>query len=336
MAVKLEYYQIDPASKNKTKITSALSFGNMFKGTNKKIPITIFNAGDTEAVSPVISIKEYPDGNSQEPYKWKKVSFDEHKNYTTSLSLPNIKPGDWLEGETVQFEDFNNYPVVAGTKPDQSWLLWEGGQFAWEVYNGWLQHNIDSIDGRALWTELSTAKDFTFSMKVTIRDGIYGGLILRDEGDSNTGYIVLVQAMPEHLGNVMRNEAVIQVFSGKFTDGIDSWRELYKSPTVGQRGTHDYFKVRLEGNRFDFWYNNEKSETPLYSFTDTENLHTKPSKPIICVHAGLGSAKSYFDDVRMSVVNKDGVVWIENSTDKDTKIFGTQYSVLNVEYGGVE
>ena len=199
-----------------------------------------------------------------------------------------------------------------------------------------MQHNIDSIDGRALWTELSTAKDFTFSMKVTIRDGIYGGLILRDEGDSNTGYIVLVQAMPEHLGNVMRNEAVIQVFSGKFTDGIDSWRELYKSPTVGQRGTHDYFKVRLEGNKFDFWYNNEKSETPLYSFTDTENLHTKPSKPIICVHAGLGSAKSYFDDVRMSVVNKDGVVWIENSTDKDTKIFGTQYSVLNVEYGGVE
>ena len=34
MAVKLEYYQIDPASKNKTKITSALSFGNLFKGTN--------------------------------------------------------------------------------------------------------------------------------------------------------------------------------------------------------------------------------------------------------------------------------------------------------------
>ena len=104
MAVKLEYYQIDPVSKNKTKITSALSFGNMFKGTNKKIPITIFNAGDTEAVSPVISIKEYPDGNYQEPYKWKKVSFDEHKNYTTSLNLPNIKPGEWLEGETVQLK----------------------------------------------------------------------------------------------------------------------------------------------------------------------------------------------------------------------------------------
>ena len=61
MAVKLEYYQIDPASKVKTKITNALSFGNMFKGTNKKIPIAIFNAGDTEAVSPTVSIKEYPD-----------------------------------------------------------------------------------------------------------------------------------------------------------------------------------------------------------------------------------------------------------------------------------
>ena len=82
--------------------------------------------------------------------------------------------------------------------------------------------------------------------------------------------------------------------------------------------------------------NNEDSDSPLYSFTDEENLHTKASKPIICVHAGLGSAKSYFDDVRMSIVNKDGVIWIENNTDKDTKVFGTQYSVLNVEYGGVE
>lgn len=334
MAVKLEYYQIDPTTKERTPITGALSFGNMFKGAGKKIPITIFNAGDTEAVSPVISIKEYPSGNYKEPYTWKKVSFDERKDFTNSLRLPNLKPNEWLEGKTVQFEDFNSYPVVAGTKPDMSWQLWEGGKFAWEVYNGWLQHNIDSQDGRARWTDLSTAADFEFSMKVTIRDDIYGGVILRDRGDSDTGYIVLVQAMPEHLGNVMKNEAVIQVFSGTFSEGIRKWKELYKSASVGIRGTHDYFKVKLEGNKFEFWYNNEKSETPLYTFVDRDETYTKASKPIICCHAGSGSAKTYFDDVRMSVTNKDGIVWIENSVKSDTELYGTQYSVLNVEFGG--
>lgn len=336
MTVKLEYYQIDPSSKRKNQIMGALSFGNMFKGTNKKVPITIFNAGDTEAISPVVSIQEYPDGSFTEPYKWKKVSFDEAKNYQNTLKLPTIKPGSWLEGETIQYEDFNNYPVVAGTKPDQSWLLWEASPFAWEVYNGWLQHNIDAIDGRALWTDLSSAKDFTFSIKVTIRDGVYGGLILRDEGDSNTGYIVLIQAMPEHLGAIVKNEGVIQVFSGKFTEGIDKWKELYKSPSVGIRGTHDYFKVRLTDNVFEFWYNNPNSETPLYSFTETERLHTKASKPIICCHAGLGSAKTYFDEVKMSVPNEDGVIWIENNVDKDSSLFGTQMSIFNVDFGGVE
>lgn len=204
------------------------------------------------------------------------------------------------------------------------------------VYNGWLQHNVDTQDGRALWTELSTAKDFEFSMKVTIRDGVYGGVILRDEGDSNTGYIVLVQAMGEYLGNINRKEGVIQVFSGKFTEGITKWKELYKSPSIGIRGTHDQFKVRLTGNTFEFWYNNEDSEKPLYKFIDNGNHHLKHSKPVICCHAGFGSVLTYFDDVKMEVENDDGVIWIENTVNSSTPLFSTQYSLLDIEYGGVE
>lgn len=335
MAVKLEYYKIDEASGQKEKLNDVLGFGNMFKGTQRKIPITIFNTGDTDAVSPVVSVGQYSN-NFSECYKWKKISFDKNQNFTTSLKLPNIKANSWLSGKTIQFEDFNNYPTVAGTKPDQSWMLWEGTAFGWEVYNGWLQHNVDVQDGRALWTEFSSAKDFEFSMRVTIRDGVYGGVILRSEGDSDTGYIVLVQSMEGHLGNVNKKEGVIQVFSGKFTDGINSWKQLYKSPSIGARGTHDYFKVKLNGNRFDFWYKNEDSETPLYSFIDENNTHEKASKPVICVHAGFGSVLTYFDDIKMEIDNEDGVIWIENTVDSKTEVFGTQYTLLNMDYGGVE
>lgn len=335
MAVNLEYYKIDEASNSKIKINNALEFGAIFKGTQKKIPITIFNSGDSPAISPEVTLTKHPDGKYEDAFKWKKISFDKDKDYGISLKLPDIEPGTWLKGKTVQFENFNDYPSVAGTKPDQSWLLWEGSAFGWEVYNGWLQHNVDTIDGRALWTQLSSAKDFEFSMRVTIRDGVYGGVILRDEGDSNTGYIVLVQAMRGYLGNVQPNEGVIQIFSGKFTEGISSWKELYKSPSIGVRGTHDFFKIKMKGNRFDFWYNNEQSQNPLYSFVDSENTHTKASKPIICVHAGYGSVLTYFDDIKMEVENDNGIIWIQNQVDNKTPAFGTQLSIFNISYGGV-
>ena len=336
MAVDLEFYSIDEASGAKTKLNDVYGFGNLFKGTQKRVPITIFNNGDSPAITPKARIAQYPTGGYTECFKWKKLSFMKNGNYTTSLELPDIAPQSWLKGKDVAFEDFNNYPTVAGTKPDQSWLLWKGTDFAWEVYNGWLQHNVDTQDGRALWTNLYKAKDFDFSMRVTVRDNVYAGVILRDEGDSDTGYIVLVQGITGHLGNIPSNEGVIQVFSGKFTDGINGWRQLYKSPSIGIRGTHDYFKVRLTGNRFDFWYKNEGSQSPLYSFIDEENLHTKASKPIICCHAGFGSVLTYFDDISMEVENDEGVIWIENTVDSKTPLFSTQYSVLDIEYGGVE
>lgn len=139
LTVKLEYYQIDETSGMKVKLNDTLSFGNMFKGTQKKIPITIFNSGDTTAVSPVVSIAQYPLGNYVDCFKWKKISFDKEKNYSISLKLPDIQPKSWLIGKEVQFEDFNSYPTIAGTRPDQAWLLWKGTDFAWEVIASYIK-----------------------------------------------------------------------------------------------------------------------------------------------------------------------------------------------------
>lgn len=338
--VRLEYYKVDEATGLKEKINNIYSFGNLFKGSQKQIPISIKNVGDTDAISPVITMKQYvsEDGKSYpEAYKWKRLGYSKDTITEVELRLPDIKAGGWLEGKDVFTEDFSLYPTVAGTPLGNDWVVWQGTGLSFEVYNGWLQHNPDTMDGRAMWTVLPNAKNFIYSMKITVRDGTYAGVLLRNEGDSDTGYIVLVQGMPDKLGDgVATNEGVIQIYDGKFTEGIDSWNLLYTSPNIGIRGTHDYFKVKMTDNRFDFWYNNEESETPLCSFIDEEDLHTNPTKPIILSHAGFGSVLLYFDDIYMEVPNENGIIWIENNVPSTTATFGVQYSILNVEYGGVE
>ena len=336
MAVDLQYYLVDQTNGQKSRINDVVSFGNMFKGSQSKVCITVFNAGDTTAVSPVMEIQQYPTGNYSECHQWKQISMNETDGYSRRLELPDIKPNSWLEGKDIVAEDFNNYPQVAGTKPDQTWLLWKQSDSAWEVYNGWLQHNVDSMDGRALWTELISAKDYDFYIKMTVRDGVYSGVIMRDEGDSNTGYIILIQGMSGYLGDVQSNEGVIQVFDGKFTDGIESWELLYTSPSVGIRGTHDPFRIRLTGNKFEFWYGDDSTPSPKYSWIDTEYRHAKASKPVLCTHAGFGSVLVYFDDIKQEVANENGQIWIQNQVDVKTPVFSTQRTLLSVEYGGVE
>lgn len=340
MSVKLEFYEYEESSGLKTKIENAYSFGNLFKGAQVKVPIAIFNKGDTEAVDPVASVKEYTlgEGDFSECYKWKRISLSKTAGFATEVKLPTIKPNTWMTGKDIFVEDFSKYPPDSGAKPDQDWLLWTSGNDSiWEIYSGYLQHNTDSIGGRACWTTLPIASDFEFSCKITVRDGVYAGCILRDIGDYNTGYIVLVQGIDTYFPKGMSvGEGVIQVFKGKFTDGIDKWNLLYQSGTIGIRSTHDAFKIRLVGNRFDFWYKDIDASKPLYSFIDESNAFTGKSKPILCTHAGNGSTLIYFDDIRMETENEFGLLWIQNTVDSKTPLFGSQYSILDINYGGVK
>lgn len=338
MTVKLDFYTVDNVTGTKKKINNIYDFQDIFKGNQAKVKMTIFNSGDTPAVKPVISVKPYEDDygtDYSECVKWKKLSFMENSNFQDALALPDIQPNAWLTGKDVYSEDFQSYPVVAGTKPDMSWQLWSGIDTAWEVYNGWLQHNVDNQDGKARWTTLPAAKDFTYSMRVTVRDSTYGGLLIRDVGDMDTGYIILIQGMEERLGNVASNEGRIQIYKGTFMNGIDSWQLLGESGSIGIRGTHDYFKVVAEGDTLKFWYQNEDSASPIYTFTDPDSTYTRASIPIILCSAGSGSVLSYFDDIYMEVTNDDGAIWIQNAVDADTPLFNKQYSLLDVKCGGV-
>jgi hypothetical protein len=242
-----------------------------------------------------------------------------------------------MTGKDVYFEDFSQYSTAAGTKPDQNWILWGGNDYVWQVYSGYLLHNIDSQYSRAMWGVLPNVTDFEFSTKITIRDDVFGGYILRNIGDFDTGYIVLIQAQSQYFTSqsIPQNEGVIQVWKGKFSSGIDTWTLLYQSGTIGIRGTHDFFKVKLTGNKFDFWYQNEYSTNPLYSWVDNANTYTNASRPVLASHPGTGSILIYFDDIKMEVPTQNGIIWLDDYITPSTKVFGEQYSTFKVDFGGV-
>lgn len=331
MAVDLKFYHYDVNTKQKTLITNGYNLGNLFKGSQKKFSFTIYNDGDTTAVSPFVSFKRYQ-SNSDKPIEWKSVSFMENSNYDKGLELPDIKPKSWLTGKDVYSEDFQGYPVIAGTPLSSDWLTWQGVDKTWEVYNGWLQHNVDIQDSKAKWTALPSAKDYFFSMNITIRDGCYGGLLVRDTGDNDTGYIILIQGVASRLGDVASNEGIIQIYKGSFMSGINSWTLVKQSGSTGIRGTHDYMAVKLSGNTIQVWYKNKGN--PILSYIDEEETYTDARIPILLCSAGSGSVLSYFDDLYMEVENDDGVIWVKNEVDESTPLFGTQRTLLDITYGG--
>lgn len=335
--VNLEFYALEPATGLLTKIEDQYSFGSLFKGSDKKVSIAIFNSGNEPAVSPKAYVAEYfqTGKDFKECLRWKKVSLSENAGYGTQVLLPDIQANSWMQGKDIYFEDFSKYPNAAGTKPDQNWMLYQGNEYVWEIYSGYLLHNVDSQPSRAVWGALPAAADFEFSTRITVRNGVYAGYILRDIGDYDTGYIVLVQGQAQYFtAGMSQGDGVIQVWKGKFSTGPGTWQLLYQSPSIGVRGTHDYFKVKLYGNKFDFWYQNEYSETPLFSYADGANTYTKASKPVLASHPGSGSILVYYDDIKMEVPTQTGILWIDNNIDITTPLFGAQYSILRVEFGG--
>ena len=333
--VDLKFYSVDDTG-TKTELSGVANFGNIYKANQSTIALAIYNAGDTTAYNPVLSIKQF--GDSTEPPKWKSLAFDANAtNWTESLELDDIGPQSWLRGYDVSSEDWSSYSTAAGTSPDDSWTLWQSSSGYWNVYNGYLQHYPDTQDGRARWGKFSSAADFTFSMKISVRANTYGGILIRDTGDYDTGYIILVQGIQDYFTDqsLTVGEGVIQVFSGKFSTGYSSWKLLYESPSIGTRGTHDPFKFSVKGNKFQFWYG-KTDGNPLCEWTDPNNTYTNASIPVIVTHAGYGTSINYFDDLTMTVENANGRVYVKSEVPENTNLYGIQYSLLDITYGGEE
>jgi hypothetical protein len=339
LTVSLEYYWVEPSSGIKTKIDPLYDWGNIFKGNEQKVAIAIYNIGDEPAVGPIVQIDEYlQEGKDySEAVIWKTLSLGENADFSTSVICPDIPAQSWMPGKDIYYEDFSGWPFTR-TPLDNTWSYVAGGPTVWQVYSAYLEHSSDSQHGLARWNELALAKDFTFSANITVQHGTYAGYVLRDAGDMDTGYLVLIQGNTDYFSGIPYNEGKIQVYTGKFTNGPASWTLRYESGTIGIRGTHDYFKVKLSTvdnkPRFDFWYNNKASETPLYSFVDSVERYANASRPVLATHPGAsGGVLNMFDELRMEVDNPDGRIWIKNNVRLDTALYGRQYSIFRVRLG---
>ena len=334
MSVDLKFYSVD-SNGNKKELNGTVSYGNIYKGNDSIQTLAIYNNGDTAAYDPILSIKQY--GNYAESVKWKSLSFDiDATEWETSLQLDDIEPHSWLKGYNVQEENWSSYSTAAGTEPSDDWILWQSAKGYWNVYNGYLQHYPDSVDGRASWGKFEQAADFEFSMKISVRANTYAGIICRHTGDSDTGYIILVQGIHDYFTdqNLTTSEGTIQIYSGKFSSGHDDWKLLWESGSIGVRGTHDPFKIKVKGNTFSFWYKNDFDGDPLYTWVDTDRTYNAASRPVICTHAGYGTSINYFDDLKMRTENEDGRVYLKSTVPSSTNLYGLQFSMLDVTYGG--
>jgi hypothetical protein len=63
--------------------------------------------------------------------------------------------------------------------------------------------------------------------------------------------------------------------------------------------------------------------------------YNNAAKPVLASHPGSGSILVYFDDIKMEVPTTTGLIWIDNTVNLNTPVFGVQYSIVKVEYGGV-
>lgn len=334
MAVDLKFYSVDENG-SKKELSGVASFGNIYKGNQSIMELAIYNAGDSTAFSPVLSIKQY--GDNKTAPSWKSLSFDSSStDWVQELELDDIEPHSWLRGYDIQTEDWSSYSTAAGTSPSDDWILWQSAKGYFNVYNGYLQHYPDSQDGRASWGKFSIASDFEFSLKISVRANTYAGIICRHNGDSDTGYIVLVQGIQDYFqdNSLTTAEGVIQIYSGKFSAGHDSWKLLYESPSIGIRGTHDPFKMKLKGNTFSFWYNTDFNNEPQFVWSDPDYTYTVASRPVICTHAGYGTSINYFDDLQMRVENANGRVYVKSEIPESTELYGLQYCLLDVTCGG--
>ena len=346
MAVELEFYLVEELTGVKTKIDNILDLGSIFKGTEKKVPIAIYNAGTETAVSPKVRFTQYMQDGSDyyEALTWKTLAEDKYAEFVTSLQLPDIQPKSWLAGKSVQYENFNSYPPIRTALDNESWWVDEGLAGTWKTYSGYIEHGEDTQTGRCFWRALKSAKDFEFSTRITVRNGSYAGYILRDTGDHDTGYIALVQGIPSYFtGNMTLSEGIIQVWKGKFSSGLSTWTLLGSSTSVGQRGTHDFFKVAVstlveggvEKTRLDFWYNNELSDTPIWSFIDSNGTYKNAAIPVLCADTSANDNLIYFDDIKMETPTTEGRIWFRDNVVKATQKFGRQFTVFKVEFGGV-
>lgn len=301
MTVALKFYnengttEIDPAL--------GINFGNLYKGQEKIMGITIKNVGDTDAVMVRASVE----GTDKEAKDWKKLSLSRNGIYAGSVEIPDIPAGQFMPGYSIYASTFS--------VPENDWVF-TNDQSNWEFYTTtkYLHHKKSASAGRALAPYPVTMSSET-QLQVSIPSDSFGGIQLRADGNGH-GYFILINTLKTWIDDtnwknqsvsgyvpIGYNEGVVQIWTG----ALQGWNVVYTFPTgTGPKSVGDKFKVKLEGSTFEIWYNDKR----IGEWTDQNDLYNRPGK--LALIAGP-NVTTVFDELEHSIKGGMGVLYIKDS-----------------------
>lgn len=362
MPAKLDFYSYDLTTKVSTPLNGTFSLGNIFKGSLGIGTLRLYNSGNKKAINPILKISSYND--NLEILPWKGISFSHDYDFSNQLTLEDIEPGSFAIGKDIYFEDFSNYnfqsaqPIVG-----ENWSTWHNTNSIdpWYAYSKSLYYyGVDprfsnlpqNTDTTSIITPsskiLGAAKDFTISATMSCLKNSYIGWIFRDN------YIVTVSGIREDFkediyqlghqyalqiwyGDPKKNKSwwtPLEDFDlGNSVNGTKIWIEL-TDQTLGEQ-TLPVFKIWTDTDDISkdptFIYVLEQDKVKT-CYSDISSI------PKIIGYEPISENMSnmVIDDIKMIVKNQSGIIYLKSTVPSDTKLSGTQYFLLDIDYGSEE
>ena len=134
MAAQLDFYKYDEITKVSTILDGEFSLGDIFKGTEGIGSLRLYNSGNKTAVKPVLTLKEF-EGNDA-ILNWKGLSFSRDYDFTSSLELENVAPGEFATGKNIYVENFDSYDYQSARPiAGEDWKTWNATIDPWYAYS---------------------------------------------------------------------------------------------------------------------------------------------------------------------------------------------------------
>lgn len=359
MAAQLDFYSYDPETRMSTLLDGSYSLGDIFKGSSAIGTLRVYNSGTSKATKPTLAIAAYNGNNTIIP--WKGISFSQNYDYASVLELNNIEPGQFAIGQDIYVEDFSIYDYTSAQPiVGEDWSSWYNNNSIdpWQAYSRSLYYyGVDprfsalpeNTDTTSILTPssniLGAAKDFTISASMSCLRDSFIGWIFRDN------YIVTVSGIREDFKDSiyqLGHQYALQIWYGDPKKHKSWWTPL-EDFDLGNSVNGTKIWIRLT----DETYGDET--VPVFRiWTDTDDLTQNPtfiyvleqdkrktcysgtaSIPAIIGYEPITSNMSnmVIDDIKMTVQNDMGVIYLKSEVPENTTLSGIQYFLLNIDYG---
>ncbi len=355
MAAQLDFYSYDETTKISTALSGTYSLGDIFKGASGIGALRIYNSGTKTAVNPIVSFEAY--NNNTSILDWKGLSFSKDYDYDKTLSLGNIAPGEFAVGKNIYVEDFDTYDYQSARPiASDDWVAWHNSASIdpWYAYSKSLYfYGVDSrfsnlpenTDTTAILIPseniLGKAKDFTISATMSCLKNSFIGWIFRDN------YIVTISGIREDFKDTiyqLGHQYALQIWYGDPKKNKAWWTPL-EDFDLGNSVNGTEITISLEDKDgipvFKIWLDTtDTTKDPSFIYVLEEDKRKScysaaESIPEIIGYEPISANMSnmVIDNIKMITKNDLGIIYLRSQIPSDTKLSGTQYFLLDINYG---